>query len=442
MQEFQRNPAELGARSYTPFAEWKFREFNELSHFFHTRLNMSYPFASHYIDQFPKEKTAQIARFVAFVAGALGTVLAVASLLDPEVFLGFEVTHDRTVLFYLGVLTTIWAVARGLVPEENFVFDPEYSIKEVIKYTHYKPAFWDGKLHSDEVRRDFSKLYQNKIVIFLEELLSIVFTPFVLWFSLPRCSERLVDFFREFTVHVDGLGYVCSFALFDFHKGGSEATAKDIFPADTGEGGLRDDYYSTKDGKMLSSYYSFLDSYANKPKRATTPQVARRNFQPPPDFPGLSPTNQVHPRRSPGIKKDIRRSRAQASPQEAEAPSRDASPSPSVLLDPHHQPALLPQPTPTGRPPSSSNGRKQTSLRGDEDRDQDLGRRDPVSSSALLEEDSGLGDSWKAAKAAVASEEGRAGPSSSGPPREDAGVLGLLYQFQKAQTEGRGGVNI
>jgi autophagy-related protein 9 len=47
---------------------------------FHQRLNMSYPFASRYLDQFPKVKMVQFARFVAFVAGAIVSVLAVATL--------------------------------------------------------------------------------------------------------------------------------------------------------------------------------------------------------------------------------------------------------------------------------------------------------------------------------------------------------------------------
>ena len=32
---------------------------------------MSHPFASRYLDQFPKVKMARVARFVAFVAGAV-----------------------------------------------------------------------------------------------------------------------------------------------------------------------------------------------------------------------------------------------------------------------------------------------------------------------------------------------------------------------------------
>ena len=57
-------------------------------------------------------------------------------------------------------------------------------------------------------------------MVFLEEVLSVLTTPFILWFSLPNSSEKIVDFFREFTVHVDGIGYVCSFAVFDFKRHG------------------------------------------------------------------------------------------------------------------------------------------------------------------------------------------------------------------------------
>ena len=60
-----------------------------------------------------------------------------------------------------------------------------------------------------------------RVVIFYQELLSVVLTPFVLWYSLPHNSDAIVDFFRQFTVHVEGLGYVCSFAKFDFKRHGN-----------------------------------------------------------------------------------------------------------------------------------------------------------------------------------------------------------------------------
>lgn len=360
--EYQKNPSALGARAYTPLAEWKFREFNELEHLFEERLNMSYPFATRYLDQFPKRKTEQVAKTVAFIAGSIMTVLAIASLVDPELFLGFEITHDRTVLFYVGIFATVWATARGMITEDNSVFDPEYALRNVIEYTHYEPDHWKGRLHSFDVKVEFAELYQIKIKIFLEEILSIFFTPLILFTSLPKSSEQIIDFFREFTIHVDGLGYVCSFAVFDFNKGvGATSNAKrqeqqSLQPDPLGAGGgdVRDDYYSTKHGKMAASYYGFLDNYVINPKTGIPghhpPGGGRHHqgqFHPPPAFPGLN---------SPTLAADMQNSRirhrgpggtgAAASVIRTPrfGPSSMAQPSPmaSILLDPHHQPSTIP----------------------------------------------------------------------------------------------------
>lgn len=64
LQEYHKNPSSIGGRTYTPYAKWKFREFNELPHLFQTRLDSSYPVAKTYIDQFPKERTALFMRSV------------------------------------------------------------------------------------------------------------------------------------------------------------------------------------------------------------------------------------------------------------------------------------------------------------------------------------------------------------------------------------------
>lgn len=61
-KEYHKNPSSLSGRKYTPFAEWKFREFNELPHLFARRLAESYPAASMYIGQFPNEKVAIVMR--------------------------------------------------------------------------------------------------------------------------------------------------------------------------------------------------------------------------------------------------------------------------------------------------------------------------------------------------------------------------------------------
>ncbi|KAI8142775.1 autophagy protein Apg9-domain-containing protein [Fennellomyces sp. T-0311] len=253
-EEYHKNPSEIGTRAFSPYAKWKFREFNELPHFFKARLSSCNGLANKYIDQFPKEKTALVARFVAFVSGSFAGVLAILTLFDSEALLNFEISPNGTVLFYLGLFGTLFAVSRGMIPDEHLVFEPEELLQEVMKYTHYCPEEWRGKLHTDEVRAQFCQLFTYKVMLFAQELMSVVFTPLVLWFSLPTCAEQIIDAFREFTVHVDGLGYVCSFSQFDFQKHGD---AK--YGAQTQ---AEDDHLMSNDGKMEKSFLNFK---ANNP---------------------------------------------------------------------------------------------------------------------------------------------------------------------------------
>lgn len=460
--EYQKNPSEIGSRQYTPFAEWKFREFNELSHLFQRRINMSYPFASRYLDQFPKDKTVQLSRFVAFVTGALASVLALASVVDPELFLGFEITPDRTVLFYLGVFGTVWAVARGGVPGENVVFDPEYTLKSVTGYTHYLPSHWRSRMHSDEVRSEFAILYKMKIVIFLEEMLSIILTPFVLWFSLPNSSDKIIDFFREFTVHVDGLGYVCSFAVFDFKKGATNQVTQDEGRVQD----LRQDYYSTKDGKMLASYYGFIDNYVTNPRNgAPFPHPTKnQKFHPPPAFPGLmspslaadmgagsSRTDRQDRQR--GVTSQPRLFGKGTGHQSTYRTSKLAtfgghsSPMSSILLDPQHQPSRSafragPKLGAQSRLRASRKVSADPTENEEEGLPLDSGQRGAGDSEGGLVDDSHLGDSWKTTRAGNGEDDGEENIQASNADR-GPGVLGLVYQFSKAQTDGRGtGVNI
>ncbi|KAK3805030.1 MAG: autophagy protein Apg9-domain-containing protein [Benniella sp.] len=189
-EEYHKNPGSIGTRQYTPLAKWKFKEFNELPHLFETRINANLSHSSQ--DRLP--------------------LFSPLTIFDQEFLLGFEITSEKTVFFYLGLFGTIMATE---------IFDPESLLREVVEHTHYMPNEWRDKLHTDEVRKQFALLFEYKAVLFLVEFMNLVLTPTILCFSLPNCSEKIVDFSREFTVHVDGVGYVCSFAVFDFKRHGN-----------------------------------------------------------------------------------------------------------------------------------------------------------------------------------------------------------------------------
>ena len=274
--EYKNTPGSIGARQYTPMAEWKFREYNELYHIFKKRLSLSRKLSNKYVEQFPREKVNIIMKFIAFITGSFAAVLALLTIFDSENFLNFEITKDRTVIFYITILGTIWTVANGSVSNEYNVFDPEETLQEVATYTHYAPPEWKDRYHTEFVKQEFCNLYSLRILILLRELASMVLTPFILWFALPESAEKIVDFFRETSIYIDGLGYVCKYAIF-------EEQANDIIENTKHNGDNINktrykkvpnvdsvNYFSENDdgngpalNKMMQSYMYFIDDYEN-----------------------------------------------------------------------------------------------------------------------------------------------------------------------------------
>lgn len=277
--EYKNSPGSIGARQYTPLAEWKFREYNELYHIFRKRIELSYKLSNKYVEQFPKEKTNIIMKFIAFIAGSFVSILALMTILDPEMFLNFEITKDKTVIFYITILGTIWSICNGSVSDGYNTFDPEEVLLELAEYTHYLPEEWKDRYHTEQVKQEFCKLYSLRILILLRELASMILTPFILWFSLPKSASNIVDFFRESSVYVDGLGYVCRYGMFNSGTIENSVIQNDTTPqADrdnisgsilnrhasiSGEGSTSGTRENVALNKMMQSYMYFIDDYEN-----------------------------------------------------------------------------------------------------------------------------------------------------------------------------------
>ncbi|KAI5948679.1 ATG9 [Candida theae] len=304
--EYKSNPSSIiGLRQYTPYAEWKLREFNELPHFFQNRLQLSTTPANTYIDQFPKGfLVINSMKLINFVSGSILAVLVVLGLFldnESQSFWSFEITEGKTTLFYISIFGTIWAVTSSTsssvanAPTEHTqqhfsttrtIHDPEANLRHVSRYTHYLPRSWKKKLHTIQVRNEFCQLYSLKIVIIAYEILSLILTPYILWFKVSQNSGAIIDFFREYSIHVDGLGYVCYFAMFNFEekdknmmaegnrrkrKHGDKQNSKQQKESgisvgkDASESDLSDDglYNLQQDDKMARSFYHFMDNYNN-----------------------------------------------------------------------------------------------------------------------------------------------------------------------------------
>ncbi|GLG98624.1 Autophagy-related protein 9 [Gryllus bimaculatus] len=211
----KREPGSLGSRCWSLYGRLYLRHFNELDHELNARLNRAYRPASKYMNIFTSPLMTIIAKNVAFIAGACLAVLLILTVYDEDVI---TVEH---VLTAITVLTVIVAGSRVFIPDENLVWCPEKLMTAVLAHVHYLPDSWRGQAHTHKVREEFSQLFQYKAVYLVEELMSPVITPFILWFHVRSKALDIVDFYRNFTVEVVGVGDVCSFAQMDVRRHGN-----------------------------------------------------------------------------------------------------------------------------------------------------------------------------------------------------------------------------
>ena len=245
-----RHPGTIGARGWSPYARWKMREFNEVQQQLNLRLDNSSESAAKYVAQFQVPILTQCAKFVAYIAGSFTATLLMVGLVDESLLQ--RNLFGQNLLWWLAVFGIFLASSRAFIPDVVPAFDPELRMAEVVRWSHFMPRHWRGRCHTQSVLTEFQRLFQYKVQLFLEEVFSIFFTPLVLFFSLPRCAPRIIDFVEEFTTELEGVGAVCSLSLFNFEAHGN---SKYGAPAHAPKG------RRTTQGKMEKSFLSFCKLY-------------------------------------------------------------------------------------------------------------------------------------------------------------------------------------
>ena len=233
----------LGPRRWSPAAQWAFREYNELPHYFTIRLERASDHASKYLNSFPQPTLAALARCAAYISGAIAACLVVLSVAAEGALLSAH-WGDHNLLWWLAVFSSIYAGARACAPDEDLLLllPPRSELlTRVGKETHY---FFDNAVQEDmsysalmeshaevEVdeenaeaqlnsRAELAAMFPHQALLFVAELVSTVLTPLCLLITLSsesRC-RRILSFLRAHTRQVPGTGAVCALALFDFEK--------------------------------------------------------------------------------------------------------------------------------------------------------------------------------------------------------------------------------
>ena len=97
--------------------------------------------------------------------------------------------------FFFKIVSAILAISRSMINDSTMTTKTaREAMTKVLSHAHYLPKKWIANAHLPGVQYEFQSLYQSKIVIVLNELLNVIFTPFILMFTLPECVEGIVTF--------------------------------------------------------------------------------------------------------------------------------------------------------------------------------------------------------------------------------------------------------
>ncbi|KAI8915897.1 autophagy protein Apg9-domain-containing protein [Gorgonomyces haynaldii] len=219
IHEYQKSPANaIGFRNYSTFALWLFREYNEYPHFLRQRLNKSHPHANQYLGQFPSRVLTLVAKTVGFISGSITGFLVVITLFEEELQQGFEITPGRSAFFYIGLFGTISALSSNFVPLETVVFEPVTIMTRVVEQTHYLPLEWKDKFHTNQVRDQFSALFPQRLVLMIQEWISCLYLPYLLYYRWPEQAGSVLEFLAQHTVNDPVNGPIVDYGLFDLEK--------------------------------------------------------------------------------------------------------------------------------------------------------------------------------------------------------------------------------
>lgn len=243
----------FNSREYNLENRYKLREYNELEHFFTKRLNLSIDIANEYLLQFPNNVNNLVYKFLAFISGSLLAILTITTLVaDSENFLSFEVTRNKSILFYISIIGAINTFTYNNIQQDKYkTYQPKIYFKELVKYTHFVPASNDKKkLTNIEIRDQFNNIYSLKLINIFHEFASLLLTPYILWFVLPKRSKNIIAFMESITEKDTELGYICKFANY---KPEIDNNNKSFYYMHTEDVSQHDDKEDNQPGKTFDS---------------------------------------------------------------------------------------------------------------------------------------------------------------------------------------------
>ena len=220
--EVKSNPERVFAfRTWSNYSKYYCRHFNELDHSLEDRMNKAYKPANKYMNSFISMPLESVAKLVRYMLRALLACISILTFVADHLL---QLEHTITLISVLVFLSfACESFIRGDIPLR---YNQTELYQHVLEHVHYFPS---KHLPSTlQARSEFSLLFKYRIIIIVEELLSPIVSPYILYRHMSNKSFDIVDFFRNCTIEIPSIGDVCSFAMMNIEKNGNPSLRREF----------------------------------------------------------------------------------------------------------------------------------------------------------------------------------------------------------------------
>ena len=194
---------------------YQFKNYNECKHHLENRINKSYRPTETFLSCFKQKMFSIIGKTFVLICGSFFLLFLILTL-----FVDIKVTNISifgynflSFIMIIGLLMGIFNNSNN-TNENNTLENFPYKLKkykEICSNIINIPSDWD----KNDIYRNYqiiSKDFKNNILLFINELLSIVLFP-VLWFKLFWNYQLIIDFVKKNSVNIPCIGTVCSLSV-------------------------------------------------------------------------------------------------------------------------------------------------------------------------------------------------------------------------------------
>lgn len=203
---FYNHPSKIVSRQWSLKARWNFRYYNELKHKVDERLDLGSVYAKEYCSQFNSKVFETFTKFLVFIASSFFMVLMLLSLINEHILFNLNITYDKPVIWYMGILGSIIAIGKNINQERKQGANEE-SFNKLSNKIKYIPGDLIEQLNPLKVRSKIIKLYEYQIFTLLKECLTVIVVPFTLIYLL-RYVDSIIDFLSSNIEKDNNLGYI------------------------------------------------------------------------------------------------------------------------------------------------------------------------------------------------------------------------------------------